>query len=292
LITYQTLTRDQIESVADFIAALNQDRSEQSGWLGTSQEEIIDALSTLPYIPFEDSHIAAYENGHLVGVFGYFGFPEKGVIRLIGPHVKHPAWLEVTQNLWERLLDTVPAGITTVKGFCDSQNQKCLDFFTGLGMTQYNAEAMMRLNRDLYTPVERNTDPAVAVVEYTQDYESGFRAIHPEFAHTSAQEILGRLSDTKKLFLVTEHGQVRGYTYVETYLETGKSDVVYLLVDEQSRNKRYGSLLMMHVIEWSFAKPMITEVILSVRPENPARRLYLRLGFVEENLICALEKEL
>lgn len=292
MITYQQATREQLDAISDFIATLNQDRSEQAGWLGSSKEEVLETLSTLPHLAFEDSHITAYENGNLVGVFGFYAFPEQKNIRLLGPHVKHASWLDVTQGLWERLNQLIPAGITVVKGFTDSQNQKCLDFFEALGLKEYNAEAVMALSRGAYAPVELPQGAGVVVQEYTPDLEAGFKAVHPESAFYTADDVLGQLSDTKKIFVLTEDGQVRGYTFAEAFLETGKNDIVFLQVAEQSRNKKYGSLLISTLIQWTFDQPALDEINLSVRLTNPARRLYERLGFEETTVIMAFEKEL
>lgn len=298
MVTYQLATYHQLEEVTTFIASINQHREHNNPWLPSDAESIKQKLAALP---FEEAFVLALSDeptaaNSLIGVLGYYPFPDQGLIRLLGPYVQSADWNQVSTALWEHLLPLVPSAYTKCRVSLDEQNQNALAFFDGLGFRTYNAEASLSLaltSPPAFPSEEAATNPNVTIRPYTPDDLEAFTRLHPRDAYFTASEIVSRISDTQSLFVVSDREGMVGYAYAELLPSVNAAELCFIRVLEEERNKRYGSLLLKHVIQWARTIGGVSRLELSVRLDNTAaRRLYERFGFREDLVCVSLEKHL
>lgn len=286
----QRVSREQIAEVAAYIAPLNARREHHVAWLGTSAEQIEQELLELPYIPFEDCFLQAVEDGKVVGVIGYYGFPERGHVRPLGPYITHDDYHRVAQLLWDELLTLVPENVNLARVALDEKNEQGVAFYeAGLGFAEYNAEAMLKMERADYTPSSRALPEGIVIEAYRPEHWDDFKALHFGSGYYTAEEIVNLTAKGNPLFILRHGDQFEGYGHVLQLV--GAFDIAFLQVRAESRGKGYGSLLIDAMLHWGFAQEQNTRAEICVRLNNEgARKLYERCGFEEELVIRALEK--
>ncbi|TCP57582.1 acetyltransferase (GNAT) family protein [Tumebacillus sp. BK434] len=290
MLKLKQVTREQIAEVAAYIAPLNAQREHYVAWLGMSEAQIEKELQELPYIPFEDCFLQAVEDGRVVGVIGYYGFPERGHVRPLGPYITHDDYTSVAQLLWNELLTLVPESCPLARVALDEQNAQGVAFYeAGLGFTEYNAEAMLKMERADYAPSTRQLPAGIVIEQYRPEHWEAFQALHFTSGYYTAEEIVNLTSQGNPLFILRSGDQFEGYGQV---LQGATAfDIAFLQVSEASRGKGYGTLLIDAMLDWGFAQAHNTRAEICVRLTNyGARKLYERCGFEEELVIRALEK--
>lgn len=292
MVAFAQATRDELQEISSYVAALNGQREHLVAWLGQHEDEVFKELESLPYVPFEESFVTARVDERLVGVMGMYAFPEKGMFRLLGPYVTEGDWQETAESLWTELLPLVPAVCKECRAAIDEANVEMMRFLDRHGFAEYNAEASMVLRKERYAPFELPDAPNVVVEAYTPAYEKRFREIHNNDTYFTAQELLDKLGDNMHMWIVRDGNVMKGYVCIETFPTTTKrADVLFIAVAPAERGKGYGSYAFRHMIERVFQQEDLDAIELSVRTTNPAKRLYERFGFEYQFVIHALKKE-
>ncbi|MFQ5795264.1 MAG: GNAT family N-acetyltransferase [Candidatus Bipolaricaulia bacterium] len=292
MLVFEPLNKDQIAEISHFIAELNAQAVHEAsgGWLGTQADEIAKQINELPDIPAEESFIVAQDENGTVGVLGFCAFLDKNMVRLLGPYIKHKNWTEIAVSLWQHLNKIIPDSITAYKLACNEKNKNCMNFANKMGFKRYNAEMEMIFGgKSLHKPPEPNKE--VIVEEFSDTYYPEFKALHPTTVYFTDQEILNRLNDFYKLFIVREKPDFKGYIYVETEPDFGTAEICFVRVKEKVRGQGYGTMLLSHAMRWICCFDSIQDITLSVRPDNPgAIRLYKRFGFEASDVMVAFER--
>ncbi|WP_176560245.1 GNAT family N-acetyltransferase [Brevibacillus dissolubilis] len=319
--------REEIPEIAGFVAPLNAMREHFVAWLTMDVNEIIESLTTLPYIPFEDCFVVTRDeaDGRITGVLGFIAFPEKAQLRLLGPYVtpqlSGEAWQEMAASLYQHMLELVPENITNYRVSVDTWNRDGLAFAERYGYVEYNGEANLEMDRSVYEQYIQNapkpmvvgqlgalgqsgtTDEAersdhsetlgqVIVEAYTPlpEYEQVLRDLQPEQAFFTAQEILNRLNDNNQMYIVRDAEGMQGFIYIEFFPESKHMDVAFIRVRPEAQNRKYGSLLLRHALDLTFARPDMDTAGLYVAHKNTgARRLYERFYFKEKHVVVSME---
>jgi len=91
-----------------------------------------------------------------------------------------------------------------------------------------------------------------------------------------------------RIIIGSDEGSIKGitilnYTNMKGYIP--ENILVYIAVDNSERGKGYGKALMQKAIEISDGA-----IALHVEPENPARKLYEKLGFTNKYLEMRLQQ--
>lgn len=108
-----------------------------------------------------------------------------------------------------------------------------------------------------------------------------------ELKDESFREKITSLSqNTSAAYLVVENeGEIIGHAIVEPHRLQTTSHVVFLTIAiyEGHQGKGIGKMLMLHLLDWAKAHPIIEKFELQVRSSNVrAIKLYESLGFIEE----------
>jgi hypothetical protein len=123
-----------------FIASLNGNDEDHSGYFDTSVDDIASSLRALS-LPIDESFRLAIHDGQIVGVLGIEADPEIGRAWIYGPLVRRPLWQAVADQPYAAALPAIPPGISQQQIFCDGRNHSGRDFAARHGLELLNASA-------------------------------------------------------------------------------------------------------------------------------------------------------
>ncbi|ADU28917.1 GNAT family N-acetyltransferase [Evansella cellulosilytica] len=281
-----------LEEIAAFIAGLNNDKKHHVAYCGTKKEEVLHTLQDdFSDLPLEKSIVAAYENNQLVGVLGLDIDASSNEGELWGPFVVHSDWQKVALLMWHHLLaQLAPFSLKTVFGFHNVHNKECDTFFLSLGGERENREdTILRITRNDIDSVEKNS----TIIEYQDDFAEAFKKLHQDAfpnAYYSSDEIVSRLSEYNKLFLVVVQERLVGYAYCEINTAFSEGDIHFIAVEKKARNKGVGKSLVKECLAFMYSYEEINEITLCVNSNNhSAIKIYRSAGFKEFYHVASYE---
>ncbi|MFA1821066.1 GNAT family N-acetyltransferase [Virgibacillus oceani] len=272
-----------LKDTASFIAKLNQQEVHHIGFCGTNPEEIQNAIK-------EDvsEMTGAVEDGKLIGWIG--ADIDKDTAEVWGPFVGVEYKSEVAFDMWRNLLDKIPASVNNFDLFSNKENKFVKKFAERLQFEQATDQAVLIFQKE---NVEKL--PKTDLKELTQTDHMAFIRLHDEAfpgTYYSGQEIIERINQTQKVFILKDGDRLAGYAYVEAQPAYGEGSIEFIAVDPVFQGKRYGQKLLSEALHWLFSFDAIGEIQLAVAADNQiALKLYLSVGFKVKHELYYFEKQ-
>lgn len=266
---------EEHRAVAHFIARLNADAKHQIGYLGDNPKEVVHSLTQDS--PVLTNSVVARRDGELIGFLGFEADVDLDRAWIYGPLVSDSRWDDLADTLWKGLEALVPFPVTQLEMFFNTANHNVAQFGRRHGFEGYKDVHILRFD-GFPLPV-----PSDDVGDVTEDLHDGFAAMHDAiFPNTywSGRQIIERLNENRRCFVVTEAARLVGYAYVEVEPRFGEGNIEFLGVHESRRGRGIGTKLISAAVAWMFSFEHMTETWLVVDDDNiPARRLYEGLGW-------------
>lgn len=292
----QSLSEETLEETALFIAQCQRREEAFVAWLGYSPDEIKQQLLNLtPNL--SEAGVIALEQGAVCGFLGIYRSEEQKTLRLLGPYVaSETSWKAIAVQLLSALNDKRPPQMTLAKVAFYEANQNCKALYEENCFEIYNAErtlVMDRLRVENPPILDAMTQESVHLRPYQPEDVKDFERIHPSGAYFTASEVVQQLDDHHQIIVAEQDQRVIGYVYYELLTSDGYAELCFLNVLPEFRGKGIGASLISRTITEAFKYSWIKEIQISVRVNNEgAERLYKRLGFIEKNVVIALQKSL
>lgn len=269
------------EEIASFIANMNKDATHHVGYCGDQKEELLHTiLHDFSDIGWEKSFVVTYENNKIIGVLGFDVDEVKKCAEIWGPFIKAENWEEVALHMWKELIEKVPFHIEEFYGFYHVENDNCARLMKNLHAKEQGRHSILILNNIVEQRIICNVGEALPQV-----FEQ-FIALHNHvFPNTyyEGNEIIGRLSDTNKLFVSMKNEKLEGYVYVEINPEFQEANIEFIATAENSRRKGVGERLLQAAIQYIFSFQGMREIEICLNTNNDrAMKLYKKVGFEEK----------
>ncbi|UTR10909.1 GNAT family N-acetyltransferase [Evansella sp. LMS18] len=274
---------DSYAEAAEFIAKMNKKKSSHTGYCGTEAGEILYTLENdFSDFPLDDSLIAAYKDGQLVGILGMDGDQDQKTGELWGPFIDIPEWEDTAVEMWDKLVRQLEGKIEKAFGFYNIANAECRLFMERGAAVKKSEEVILRIARE---DVHTNDQPAIE--EISEPYYKDFQQLHGESfknAYYTAAEILDKSDKYNKTFIKTKNGKMAGYVYCEARPKFSEADIHFIAVSPSGRNQGTGRKLINHALSFLFSFEEINNIILCVDAGNKAAlKVYRSSGFSEQH---------
>lgn len=287
-----TPCRERSEELVRFVTRLNSDGIHHIGFFGEGEADVRASLAEC-LIPPADGFFMAYEGDRLVGIFGVDADPEVNRAWLLGPLVEHADWHSVADLLYESVLLCTPASIRDRDLFCDVQNVRVDEFAIRQGFSQRSDNALMTLTRERYAP---RATAASRVTLYDEILFESFELLHNTLfpsTYFTARQIVERLDEQRKLFLVVELGRVIGYHFCKIDPDAESGYIDFIGTDPSVRGRGIAADLLASGVDWMLSFVSTRQISLTVNADNvPARKLYDRFGFVTNRVMRGYRKQI
>ncbi|WP_078595535.1 GNAT family N-acetyltransferase [Evansella clarkii] len=274
---------DSYAEAAEFIAKMNKKKSSHTGYCGTEADEVLHTLENdFSDFPLDDSLIAAYKDGELVGLLGIDGDEDQKTGELWGPFIDIPEWEDTAVKMWDKLVSQLAGKIEKAFGFYNIANAEC-ELFMEMGAAVKNREdVILRITRE---DIRTTNQPAIE--EISEPYYKDFQQLHEESfknAYYTAAEILEKSDEYNKTIIEIKNGKMAGYVYCEARPDFSEGDIHFIAVSPSGRNQGTGRKLINHALSYLFSFKEITNIILCVDAGNKAAlKVYGSSGFSEQH---------
>src|SRR5699024_3616500 len=107
--------------------------------------------------------------------------------------------------------------------------------------------------------------------ELTPTYYLEMKQLHHNAfpgAYYSGHQIIQRINDHRKVFVITQKNIVVGYIYVEAAPDFGEASIEFFAVESSERGKGTGRQLLMGALKWIFSFENIDSITLCVNSIN------------------------
>ncbi len=288
-----SLSEELLEETSAFISRCQNLEESFVAWLGFSEEEIKSELLSLP-LPYKQSCLVAIQSGVVSGFLGAYVSEEQSNFRFLGPFIaSNLNWDQTAYSLFDTLSRRIPAHLRTAKVAFYGENAHCKNFYEANYFELYNAEKTLIFSRDSVGDLANFENAQIKLRNYNSSDYDRFLQIHPLGAYFTAPEVISRLNEHHQLIVAEIEESPVGYVYYEMLLADQFAEICFLNVDAPFRNNGIGSLLLSKAIKEAFQKDWVDNIQISVRVDNnEADKLYSRIGFIEKNVILALQRNL
>ncbi|MBE4909876.1 GNAT family N-acetyltransferase [Bacillus luteolus] len=289
MIKISTIKNEEVVSVAKFISQINRIEESHIGYCGKDYLEVAHSLSEdVTDIPYNNSFLTVYDDEELIGVLGFDADLESNSAEVWGPFVKEDKW-DIVTSLWEKMIELIPDEINSISMFPNKENRKVLQLANDLSFNRHSDQTILNFNRERTKELEE-----VSIIELTEDYYLELVQLHDNsFPNTyySGQQIVNRLNDYRKVFIIVNDGQLCGYIYVEAEPSYGEASIEFFTVRESERGKGIGRILLTVALKWLFTIDSINSITLCVNSDNQnAINLYKKVGFQLIHELCFFTK--
>jgi ribosomal protein S18 acetylase RimI-like enzyme len=284
--------QDRFEELVQFAVRLNSEGAHHIGFFGEGEADVRASLEEC-VIPSAEGFLLAYENDTLVGVFGVDADPEVDRAWLFGPLVDHGDWYALADELYNRVLPLIPAGIHSYDLFCDEQNNRLDEFAVRHGFPLHSENAVMALACSNYKPSAKRV---TKIIPFEENLFAAFEQLHNAVfpgTYFTARQIVEKLDESHQLLLAMEGNCLLGYHYgkIDPAAESGYVD--FIGTDESARGRGVGADLLAAGVDWMLSAPTTQKVSLTVNANNHiARGLYEKFGFVTERVMRGYRKQI
>lgn len=292
-IIIRNLSEESMEETVKFISSCQTVDESFIAWLGYSPEEIKSQLMDLTP-SFTESCLIAIDGGVICGFLGIYISEEQSTLRLLGPYVsKQKSWTEIALNLLAASKTKIPININLAKVAFYEANVNCKRVYEANHFNVYNAEKTLIRNKKSLSNVSEVSNQKINIRYYTSSDFNDFIKLHPGTAYFTGPEVISKLNHDNRLIVAETDNHVIGYVYFEMLRGDGYAEICFLNVSPEFRSRGIGSQLINQVILEAFKNDWVNHIQISVRVNNKeAERLYTRMGFNEENVIIALQRDL
>lgn len=283
------LCKKDIKPVARFIESKNKYEESNVGYCSDTYEEIYEDLAgELEEVSVENPFVLAYEGDKLVGVVGLDYDNENKSAEVWGPFVEYDNWHHCAMEMWKELVKRIPRK-TKITFFYTAQNAKCIEFVEKLNTKNIDHYFIMELNK---TNLKLNSYRGECN-ELSNEFYDDFIKFHESTfknPYYTGKQIIEKVSNNNKVFIIEEADDLKGYIYVEANTEFNEGSINFLGVKALERNKGFGKKLLTCGIEFLTSCHNIDKIELTIRKGNtPAMNIYKAAGFVIKKELKAYE---
>ncbi|WP_034680387.1 GNAT family N-acetyltransferase [Caldalkalibacillus mannanilyticus] len=276
-----------VSSLSTFIAQLNQKKENHVGYCGAREEEIMNTLlHDFSDLDLETSFTVIYENNEIIAALGLDIDTEQKSAEIWGPFIdpNQPNWIDIAHTLWAAAIAKQEIHVHTYHGFYNEKHQYAKQFMNQLHAKEKDKHAILKANHSVYKH-ELNH----CIQEFSLNYYDAFVELHESsFPNTyyNGPNIIERINDQRRLFILTEARNLIGYVYVEGNRECKEGSIEFIAVATNARRKGAGTSLVRTALHFLFYQIGLDEISLCVSAKNEqAIRLYVRAGFQVEHLL-------
>lgn len=283
------LCKSDIKLAAKFIESENKYEESNVGYCSDTYEEICEDLNDeLEEASVENPFVLAYEGDKLVGVVGLDYDNENKSAEVWGPFVEYENWQHCAMEMWKELVKRIP-GETKITFFYAAQNANCIEFAEKLNTKNIDHYFIMELKKANF---KANTYKGICT-ELSNEFYEDFIKLHEgtfKNPYYTGKQIIEKISDDNKVFIIEEDNDLKGYIYVEANAEFNEGSINFLGVKASERNKGFGKKLLACGINFLICCHNIDKVQLTMRRGNsPAMKVYKAVGFVIKKELKAYE---
>lgn len=267
--------------LAEFIARLNNIDEHHVGYCGEKQEEILDSLTNdFSDISIEESLSVIYKDEKIIAALGADVSIEDKTAELWGPFINDEDPKELSLAMWEDLLTKLSDKVHTFNGFYNSKNIHADKFMKMLGGVKKDSHLILKVeNKDLIHEVD------LEIKELSKERYDNFIKLHEDaFPETyySGQEIIDKIDNHNKVFVIENGNILSGYVYVEGKPKFNEGNIEFIAVSPTDRKKGIGTRLIKRSLAFLFNSLKIEEITICVDFGNSkAINLYKSAGFKE-----------
>ncbi|MGY3717355.1 GNAT family N-acetyltransferase [Sutcliffiella cohnii] len=281
----------EVNIVASFISELNSIEQSHIGYCGKDRLEIAHSIrEDITDIAYNNSFLTVYDEGELIGVIGFDSDLESNSAEVWGPFIKEDKW-NIVNSLWKRMIELLPDEINSISMFPNKENKQVLQLAKELSFNRHSDQTILNYSRSRINELEE-----IPMLELEERYYTEMKQLHDQsFPNTyySGQQIISRLNDNRKVFVIENDGQLSCYIYVEAELAYGEASIEFFAVNESERGKGIGQKLLTVALKWLFTFESIESINLCVNSSNQtAINLYKKVGFQQIHELCFFTKSL
>ncbi|MDG5472804.1 GNAT family N-acetyltransferase [Jeotgalibacillus sp. ET6] len=270
--------------MGSFIAGLNKNPEQHTGYFGTEAKEVIDTLKTdFSDLACKDSFAVLKENGKIIAALGADWDQDSATGELWGPYslASGEQWQKDASRLWRILQHKINQN-GTWHGFYNVQNQQAIQWISLLGGKLKSREVILQVLPEELKPSEKES-----VEEFTELYTEEFKSLHLKVfpdSYFSSGDILSRKNDRNRLFVIEKNQRLAGYVYVEANPSHNEGSIEYIAVNPEFRGMGMGEALLKRAAAFLFQDMNAKEISICVNAGNEAAiHLYKKVGFSEKH---------
>jgi ribosomal protein S18 acetylase RimI-like enzyme len=289
LLEIKLVKKEDVNQVSRLISLLNNTDESHIGYCGNNGEEIANSLiNDISDVKYTESFIAAYDKNQLVGVLGFDADLDNYSAEVWGPFIKDNYW-EVCHSLWSEMNLLLPSDINSLSMFPNKKNSNVLKLANNLGFSKQSDQTILTFQRNRKSQLKD-----VEMMELTKEYFTDMIQLHDlafPCTYYTGKQILERLNDHRKVFMLTTQDGLSGYIYVEADPEFGEGNIEFFAVKVSERGKGLGEQLLIVALNWLFTFQTTESITLCVNSSNDnAIRLYKKVGFKQLHELCYFTK--
>lgn len=291
MVKIEFVKTDEVDIVANFISEINSVEESHIGYCGKDPKGIAYSLrEDISDIPCDNSFLTVYEEGGLIGVLGFDADLESNSAEIWGPFVKGDRW-DIVNPLWNKMIELMPEEINSISLFPNGKNKQVLQLANDFSFTRHSDQTILNFNRNRMDELDE-----VPILELKEEFFTEMKQMHDQsFPDTyyNGQQIIDRLNEDRKVFMIVKNGHLSGYIYVEAQPAYGEASIEFFAVGESERGKGLGSELLTVALKWLFTIESIKSITLCFNSSNQnAIRLYKKVGFEQLHELCFFTKTL
>ncbi|TDL31542.1 GNAT family N-acetyltransferase [Jeotgalibacillus sp. S-D1] len=272
------------EETGEFISRLNRKPDQHIGYCGTNAKEVADVLmQDFSDLSFNNSFAVLKENGKIIAALGADWDSKEKTGELWGPFslAEDEKWQEQADILW-RLLQHKINQKGMWYGFYNEQNQQAEKWISRMGGVKQSSEVILHASTYRSSSIYSGK-AAVFTAAFKVEFKRLHNTVFPA-AYFSADDILTRINDSKRLFIMADGEDLLGYVYVEAVPDHGEGAIEFIAVDSKSRGRGVGTALLQKAASFLFDEMNIKDISICVSAENKAAiQMYKNNAFLEKH---------
>lgn len=271
-----------IEELSAFIAEVNSQPKNHTGYCGSDRKEIQKTLEEdFSDLELEDSFIVLSENNQLIAALGFDIDSKKQSAEIWGPFILNSChWSEQTNMLWNEFMNKMESReIGTYFAFYHEENKKGIRWMESL-------KAMETGKHQILVSKTEGTNGEI-LEEISPPYYEEVIKLHDELfpeTYLTGADMICELSEEKRLLILPDGEQsIQGYVFLEGDCVFQEGNLEFIAVAREHRKKGLGKKLVQAGLTYLYENMNVTEVSLCVNENNAAAiNLYKKSGFHEE----------
>jgi ribosomal protein S18 acetylase RimI-like enzyme len=160
----------------------------------------------------------------------------------------------------------LPEEIISLGIFPNKANDRVLELADKLSFNRHSDQTILSFHRSRLQELEEDQ-----LHELEEGYFPEMVQLHDQAfpgTYYSGEQIINRLNEERKVFIVVTEGRLSGYIHVEAEPEFGEGSIEFFAVQESERGKGIGEKLLSDALNWFFTFESIQSIALSVSSGN------------------------
>lgn len=275
----QLVESGEFETIAQFIAAINQFSESQSLHCGTQSVDIFKEMRDY-HSRNEFRMVKAVKKGKLIGVLGCDCDDLLQRIWFWGPFVTTGEnWSQTALLLYDHFLEITPQA-EKLYAYYNEKAESLRAFYKGKGFEEGKSRILQYAA--IKPSIKEQLNQPVKCLLYNPGYYAELDALHnaafPDTYYTTT-EMVNLDADKNRIWLaIATENKAVGYIMASENA-TGEGYIHFLAVNEKHRKKGIGSALLKEAMDWLFWDKKVPIIRLTVTIVNKAQSIYQRVGF-------------